>query len=76
MTAKRRFMRLLSCALMLGVLILTTIIGWSQHQWSRGERAPRGGGPNWDRDEELPNDMFTFARIPVSYTHLTLPTKA
>ena len=63
MTAKRRFMRLLSCALMLGVLILTTIIGWSQHQWSRGERDPRGGVPNWDRDEELPNDMFTFARI-------------
>mgnify|MGYP001182598831 FL=1 len=63
MTAKRRFMRLLSCALMLGVLILTTIIGWSQHQWSRGERDPRAGVPNWDRDEELPNDMFTFARI-------------
>ena len=63
MTAKRRFMRQLSCALMLGVLILTTIIGWSQHQWSRGERDPRGGVPNWDRDEELPNDMFTFARI-------------
>lgn len=50
MTAKRRFMRLLSCALMLGVLILTTIIGWSQHQWSRGERDPRAGVPNWDRD--------------------------
>ncbi|OUU72110.1 MAG: transmembrane prediction [Opitutia bacterium TMED67] len=63
MTAKRRFMRQLSCALMLGVLILTTIIGWSQHQWSRGERDPRAGVPNWDRDEELPNDMFTFARI-------------
>ena len=63
MTAKRRFMRLLSCALMFGVLILTTIIGWSQHQWSRGERDPRAGVPNWDRDEELPNDMFTFARI-------------
>ena len=63
MTAKRHFMRQLSCALMLGVLILTTIIGWSQHQWSRGERDPRGGVPNWDRDEELPNDMFTFARI-------------
>ena len=63
MPAKRRFMRLLSCALMLGVLILTTIIGWSQHQWSRGERDPRAGVPNWDRDEELPNDMFTFARI-------------
>lgn len=63
MIAKRRFMRLLSCALMLGVLILTTIIGWSQHQWSRGERDPRAGVPNWDRDEELPNDMFTFARI-------------
>ena len=63
MTAKRRFMRLLSCALMLGVLILTTIIGWSQHQWSRGERDPRAGVPNWYRDEELPNDMFTFARI-------------
>ena len=63
MTAKRRFMRLLSCVLMLGVLILTTIIGWSQHQWSRGERDPRAGVPNWDRDEELPNDMFTFARI-------------
>ena len=63
MTAKRHFMRQLSCALMLGVLILTTIIGWSQHQWSRGERDPRAGVPNWDRDEELPNDMFTFARI-------------
>jgi len=63
MTAKRRFMRLLSCALMLVILILTTIIGWSQHQWSRGERDPRAGVPNWDRDEELPNDMFTFARI-------------
>ena len=63
MIAKRRFMRLLSCALMLSVLILTTIIGWSQHQWSRGERDPRAGVPNWDRDEELPNDMFTFARI-------------
>jgi hypothetical protein len=63
MNAKRHFMRQLSCALMLGVLILTTIIGWSQHQWSRGERDPRGGVPNWDRDEELPNDMFTFARI-------------
>ena len=63
MNAKRHFMRHFSCALMLGVLILTTIIGWSQHQWSRGERDPRGGVPNWDRDEELPNDMFTFARI-------------
>lgn len=63
MTAMRRFIRQLSCALMLGVLILTTIIGWSQHQWSRGERDPRAGVPNWDRDEELPNDMFTFARI-------------
>ena len=63
MNAKRHFMRQLSCALMLGVLILTTIIGWSQHQWSRGERDPRAGVPNWDRDEELPNDMFTFARI-------------
>jgi len=63
MTAKRHFIRQLSCALMLGVLILTTIIGWSQHQWSRGERDPRAGVPNWDRDEELPNDMFTFARI-------------
>ncbi|MEC9331248.1 MAG: DUF4159 domain-containing protein [Verrucomicrobiota bacterium] len=43
--------------------MVTTIIGWSQHQWSRGERDPRAGVPNWDRDEELPNDMFTFARI-------------
>ena len=63
MNAKRQFTRQLSRAIILGVLMVTTIIGWSQHQWSRGERDPRAGVPNWDRDEELPNDMFTFARI-------------
>ena len=63
MNTKSLFKRQLSRALILGMLMVTTIIGWSQHQWSRGERDPRAGVPNWDRDEELPNDMFTFARI-------------
>ena len=63
MNTKCLFKRQLSRALILGMLMVTTIIGWSQHQWSRGERDPRAGVPNWDRDEELPNDMFTFARI-------------
>ena len=63
MNNKCLFKRQLSRALILGMLMVTTIIGWSQHQWSRGERDPRAGVPNWDRDEELPNDMFTFARI-------------
>ena len=63
MNTKSLFKRQLSRVLILGMLMVTTIIGWSQHQWSRGERDPRAGVPNWDRDEELPNDMFTFARI-------------
>ena len=63
MNTKCLFKRQLSRVLILGMLMVTTIIGWSQHQWSRGERDPRAGVPNWDRDEELPNDMFTFARI-------------
>ena len=63
MNTKCLFKRQLSRALILGMLMVTTIIGWSQHQWSRGERDPRAGVPNWDLDEELPNDMFTFARI-------------
>ena len=63
MNTKCLFKRQLSRALILGMLMVTTIIGWSQHQWSRGERDPRAGVPNWNRDEELPNDMFTFARI-------------
>ena len=63
MNTKCLFKRQLSRAMILGMLMVTTIIGWSQHQWSRGERDPRAGVPNWDRDEELPNDMFTFARI-------------
>lgn len=63
MNTKCFFKRQLSSAMILGMLMVTTIIGWSQHQWSRGERDPRAGVPNWDRDEELPNDMFTFARI-------------
>ena len=34
-------------------------------QWTRdpGRRGGRAGVPDWERDVELPNDTFTFARV-------------
>ncbi|MDD9866297.1 MAG: DUF4159 domain-containing protein [Verrucomicrobiales bacterium] len=45
------------------MLLTMTLVGWSQRPWSRGEVEFRGGVPEWERDEEMPNDQFTFARI-------------
>ena len=55
--------RRLGRGMMVVALVTMTLVGWSQHRWSRGEVDPRAGVPEWDRDEELPNDTFTFARI-------------
>ena len=63
MNGKRQVSRRLGRGLMVVALTAVTLVGWSQHQWSRGEGDPRAGVPEWDRDEELPNDTFTFARI-------------
>ena len=63
MNGKRKISRRLGRGLMVFALATVTLVGWSQHQWSRGEGDPRAGVPEWDRDEELPNDTFTFARI-------------
>ncbi|MDP6794496.1 MAG: DUF4159 domain-containing protein [Verrucomicrobiota bacterium] len=43
--------------------MLVTLAAWSERDWHRGEHDERGGVENWDRDEELPHDTFTFARI-------------
>ena len=63
MNAGRKNSRRLGRGMMVVALVTMTLVGWSQHRWSRGEVDPRAGVPEWDRDEELPNDMFTFARI-------------
>ena len=55
--------RRLGRGMMVVALATMTLVGWSQHRWSRGEVDSRAGVPEWDRDEELPNDTFTFARI-------------
>ncbi len=55
--------RRLGRGMMVVALVTMSLVGWSQHRWSRGEVDPRAGVPEWDRDEELPNDTFTFARI-------------
>ena len=41
--------------------------------WSTGTSADQGGGSQL---ADAPQSAFTSSRLPVSYTHLTLPTKA
>ena len=53
----------LGLGLVIALLTLATFAAWSQRDWHRGEHDERGGVENWDRDEELPHDTFTFARI-------------
>ena len=63
MNSFRKPSRWLGLGLVIAALTLVTLVAWSQHDWRRGERDKRGGVENWGRDEELPNDTFTFARI-------------
>ncbi|MBO60957.1 MAG: transmembrane prediction [Verrucomicrobiales bacterium] len=63
MSVTRQTSRRFGRGLIFVVLIAMTLVGWSQRPWSRGEVEFRGGVPEWERDEELPNDQFTFARI-------------
>jgi hypothetical protein len=63
MNSFRKPSRWLGLGLVIAALTLATLVAWSQHDWRRGERDKRGGVENWGRDEELPNDTFTFARI-------------
>ena len=63
MNSFRKPSRWLGLGLVIAVFTLATLAAWSQHNWRRGERDKRGGVENWERDEELPNDTFTFARI-------------
>ena len=49
--------------------------GWTNKQWSRDEKAPKQQLPttqslDMELDHEIPDKLE-----PVSYTHLTLPTK-
>ncbi len=55
--------RRLSLGLVLATLTVATLAAWSQRGWHRGDRVDRGGVEDWERDEELPHDTFTFARI-------------
>lgn len=43
-------------------LTLATVV-YSQWRGGRGDYGARAGVPKWTLDEELPNDVFTFARI-------------
>ena len=63
MNSLRKPSRWLGLGLVIAALTLATFAAWSQRDWHRGERDKRGGVENWGRDEELPNDTFTFARI-------------
>ena len=63
MNSFRKPARRLGLGLVIAALTLATLAAWSQRDWHRGERDKRGGVENWGRDEELPNDTFTFARI-------------
>ena len=63
MNSFRKPSRWLGLGLVIAALTLASLVAWSQHDWRRGERDKRGGVENWGRDEELPNDTFTFARI-------------
>ena len=63
MKSLRKPTRRLGLGLVFAALTLATLLAWSQHGWSRGERDKRGGVENWGRDEEMPHDTFTFARI-------------
>ena len=63
MSVGRQTSRRLGRGLIFAVLLTMTLVGWSQRPWSRGEVEFRGGVPEWERDEEMPNDQFTFARI-------------
>jgi hypothetical protein len=60
--------RLVRISLLVAALCL--VAGWcaaqrgglpGQHGYRRGD--PRNGVPDWEVHEELPNDLFTFARI-------------
>ena len=63
MNSFRKPSRWRGLGLVIAALTLATLVAGSQHDWRRGEGDKRGGVENWDRDEELPNDTFTFARI-------------
>ena len=56
MKSLRKPTRRLGLGLVLAALTLATLLAWSQ-------RDKRGGVENWGRDEEMPHDTFTFARI-------------
>ncbi len=67
MIANRTFRWAVTFLLLLGPVVL-----WAQFRrrgW-REPRLPRGGVPEWKADEDLPHDVFTFARVRYSsYWH-------